>query len=100
MIIYAKLQSSRLRHQFGIFGGKSQTPFSRNSTQAGSEEGRLFSQATCWTILSFSCCRSPEVIILNGVNSASNSPSVSLNDEIVFKRLGVILGFHQSFHQN
>ena len=32
-----------LRHQYGIFGGKSQTSFSRN---AGSEEGRLFSQAS------------------------------------------------------
>ena len=46
MIIYAKLQSSRVRHQYGIFGGKSQTPFTRNATRAGSEEGRLFSQAT------------------------------------------------------
>ena len=27
MIIYAKLQSSRVRHQYGIFGGKSQTSF-------------------------------------------------------------------------
>ena len=44
MIIYAKLQSSRVRHQYGIFGGKSQTSFPRNATQAGSE-GRLFSQA-------------------------------------------------------
>ena len=35
-----------LRHQYGIFGGKSQTSFSRNATQAGSEEGRLFSQAS------------------------------------------------------
>ena len=34
------------RHQYGIFGGKSQTSFSRNATRAGSEEGRLFSQAT------------------------------------------------------
>ena len=46
MIIYAKLQSSRVRHQYGIFGGKSQTSFTRNATRAGSEEGRLFSQAT------------------------------------------------------
>ena len=45
MIIYAKLQSSRVRHQYGIFGGKSQTSFLRNATRAGSEEGRLFSQA-------------------------------------------------------
>ena len=30
-----------LRHQYGIFGGKSQTSFSRNATRAGSEEGRL-----------------------------------------------------------
>ena len=29
MIIYAKLQSSRIRHQYGIFGGKSQTSFTR-----------------------------------------------------------------------
>ena len=35
-----------LRHQYGIFGGKSQTSFLRNATRAGSEEGRLFSQAT------------------------------------------------------
>ena len=35
-----------LRHQYGIFGGKSQTSFSRNATRAGSEEGQLFSQAT------------------------------------------------------
>ena len=34
-----------LRHQYGIFGGKSQTSFLRNATWAGSEEGRLFSQA-------------------------------------------------------
>ena len=34
-----------LRHQYGIFGGKSQTSFMRNATRAGSEEGRLFSQA-------------------------------------------------------
>ena len=34
-----------LRHQYGIFGGKSQTSFLRNATRAGSEEGRLFSQA-------------------------------------------------------
>ena len=45
MIIYAKLQSSRVRHQYGIFGGKSQTSFMRNATRAGSKEGRLFSQA-------------------------------------------------------
>ena len=35
-----------LRHQYGIFGGKSQTSFTRNATRAGSEEGRLFSQGT------------------------------------------------------
>ena len=34
-----------LRHQYGIFGGKSQTSFTRNATRAGSEEGQLFSQA-------------------------------------------------------
>ena len=34
-----------LHHQYGISGGKSQTSFSRNATQAGREEGRLFSQA-------------------------------------------------------
>ena len=45
MIIYAKLQSSRVRYQYGIFGGKSQTSFLRNATRAGSEEERLFSQA-------------------------------------------------------
>ena len=33
------------RHQYGIFGGESQTSFTRNATRAGSEEGRLFSQA-------------------------------------------------------
>ena len=50
MMIYAKLQSSRVRHQYGIFGGKSQTSFTRNTTRAGSEEGRLFLQATVtWT---------------------------------------------------
>ena len=47
MIIYSKLSSSRLRHQYGIFGGESQTSFTRNATRAGSEEGRLFSQAIC-----------------------------------------------------
>ena len=36
-----------LRHQYGIFGGESQTSFTRNATRAGSEEGRLFSQAMC-----------------------------------------------------
>ena len=35
-----------LRHQYGIFSGKSQTSFTRNATRAGSEEGRLFLQAT------------------------------------------------------
>ena len=44
MIIYAKLQSSRFRDQYGIFSGKSQMSFKRNATQAGSEERRLFSQ--------------------------------------------------------
>ena len=44
--IYAKWQSSRVRQQYGIFDSKSQTSFSRNATLAGSEEGRLFSQAT------------------------------------------------------
>ena len=34
-----------LHHQYGIFGGKSQTSFSRNATRAGSEEGWLFLQA-------------------------------------------------------
>ena len=29
-----------LRHQYGIFGGKSQTSFLRNTTRVGSEEGR------------------------------------------------------------
>ena len=33
-----------LRHQYGIFVGKSQTSFTGNATRAGSEEGRLFSQ--------------------------------------------------------
>ena len=33
------------RHQYGIFGSESQTSFTRNATRAGSEEGRLFSQA-------------------------------------------------------
>ena len=46
MIIYAKLQSSRVHHQYGIFGSKSQTSFLRNATRARSEEGQLFSQAT------------------------------------------------------
>ena len=43
--IETRLQSSHLRHEYGIFGGKSQTSFSRNATRAGSEKGRLFSQA-------------------------------------------------------
>ena len=51
MIIHAKLQSSRVHHQYGIFCGKSQTSFSRNATWAGSEEGRLFSQAKANTDL-------------------------------------------------
>ena len=34
-----------LRHQYRIFGGKSQTSFSQNATWIGSKEGRLFSQA-------------------------------------------------------
>ena len=42
-----------LRHQYGIFGGKSQTSFSRNATRAGSEEGRLFSQANVNRCLGF-----------------------------------------------
>ena len=31
------------RHQYGIFGGESQTSFKRNATRAGSEEGRRIS---------------------------------------------------------
>ena len=42
-----------LRDQHGIFGGKSQTSFSRNATQAGSEEGRLFTQARIGKVYSF-----------------------------------------------
>ena len=42
-----------LRHQYGIFGGKSQTSFSQNATQAGSEEGWLFLQATQREVLNF-----------------------------------------------
>ena len=34
------------RHQYGIFGGESQTSFTQNATRAGSEEGQLFLQAT------------------------------------------------------
>ena len=34
-----------LCHQYGVFGGKSLTFFTWNATRAGSEEGRLFSQA-------------------------------------------------------
>ena len=56
-------QNSRVRHQYGIFGGKSQKSFSRNATRAGREEGRLFSQvrkdlSTGWRglCLSSSCC--------------------------------------------
>ena len=45
MIIYSKLYSSRLRHQYGIFCGELQTSITRNATRARSEEGRLFSQA-------------------------------------------------------
>ena len=55
VIIYAKLQCSHVRHQYGIFGGKSQTSFLRNATLAGSEEGRLFSQATTLGARGFSC---------------------------------------------
>ena len=33
-------------HQYGIFGDESQTSFMRNATQARSQEGRLFSQAS------------------------------------------------------
>ena len=40
------------RHHYGIFGGESQTSFTRNATRAGSEEGRLFSQASCDPALS------------------------------------------------
>ena len=31
-----------LRHQYGIFGSKSQASFSRNATRAGCEEGGCF----------------------------------------------------------
>ena len=34
------------RHQYGIFGSESQTSLMQNTTRAGSEEGRLFSQAS------------------------------------------------------
>ena len=36
------------RHQYGIFGGELQTSFTRIATRAGSEEGRLFSQASVY----------------------------------------------------
>ena len=52
MIIYAKLQRSHVRHQYGIFGGKSQMSFLRNATRAGSEEGWLFPQANVTTVSS------------------------------------------------
>ena len=53
MHIYRSNQSAALmtrwgtdfRYQYGIFGGESQTSFMRNTTRAGSEEGRLFSRA-------------------------------------------------------
>ena len=46
-----------LHHQYGIFGSKSQMSFSRNATRAGSEEGRLFSQARqCGTKPFFPLC--------------------------------------------
>ena len=38
------------RHQYGIFGSESQTSFTRNAIWAGSEEGRLFSQARLLSI--------------------------------------------------
>ena len=38
------------RHQYGIFGGESQTSFTRNATRARSEEGRPFPQATEFAI--------------------------------------------------
>ena len=41
------------RHQYGIFGGESQTSFTRNATRVGSEEGRLFSQARVERFISF-----------------------------------------------
>ena len=50
-----------------------------------------FRRLSCRTILSFICWRSPELIIWNWVKSASNWPSVSLSDEIVLRRLGVIV---------
>ena len=55
--IEARLQSSHLRHQYGIFGSKSQTSISRNATRAGSEEGRLFSQAKETAVLPEEICR-------------------------------------------
>ena len=42
---YAKLKCSRLRHEYGIYGRKSQTSFSRNATRAGNAEGGLCSHA-------------------------------------------------------
>ena len=51
IIIYAdfadlcKITKFTLRHQYWIFGGKSQASFSRNTTRARSEEGQLFLQA-------------------------------------------------------
>ena len=68
MIIYAKLQSLRVRHQYGIFGGKSQTSFTRNATRAESEEGRLFSQATVlWTRLQ-NCNTIRRVLVKHNMN--------------------------------
>ena len=47
--------------------------------------GRQLSRNVC------SCSMSPEHIILNWVKSTSSCASVSLNEEIVPKRFGVIL---------
>ena len=67
-----------LRHRYGIFGGKSQTSFSRNAIRAGSEEGRLFSQANLKEdsttngpqgTVSQKTQTSIELLLLNGVKS-------------------------------
>ena len=58
-----------LRHQYGIFGDKSQMSFSRNATRAGSEEGRLFSQASSYWVATIGVNNKPVQNAIKTINT-------------------------------
>ena len=77
-----------LRQQYGSFGGKSQTSFSRNATRAGSEEGRLYSQATLEITN-----RAIRLALLFRTSFGSFFPALKLFNQII-KRFNVDITFY------